>query len=168
MISKFLKMAPVLLIVGLFFGCGDDDTPAEAMSVKFNATIEGENLRSDDVVASLSSEGKVLTIVGTDDTGGQTITIRVGSDTEAAPLVMEQSYDVTDESLPVFIRYTTGGQTFQTSVDTSGMININSFDPINDIFVFGAFRGELVNNSNPSEGITISNGAFNGVELITQ
>lgn len=168
MISKILKVTVVVFALGLFTSCNsDDEGPAEAPSVKFSATVSGDNIRTDNATAVLSNEGKLLTIIGISETGSQTITLTIGSNADDAPLVMEQSYNTADEVLPASIRLTSGGQTFVTNVDTTGAINLNSFDLVAN-FVFGSFNGELGNTAIPSETISIANGAVTGIEIEVQ
>lgn len=167
MISKIFKITFVVLVFGLFTSCGDDDTPAEAPNVKFRATVNGESFRTDNTTATLTNEGKVITIVGVSETGNQTITIRVGSTEEDAPLIMSQAYNTASEEIPASIRYSFGTENFQTNLETTGVITLNSFD-LDPNFIFGSFSGELANTMIPTESIMISNGALTGVTFTVQ
>lgn len=163
--NTFLKYTFLFFAFVLVASCSsDDDGPAEAPPVKFRASIGGQNVRTDNVNATLSNNGARLTIVVPSDTG--IITLSVGSNEADAPEITTETY-VVDEAGSFEATVNAGAVIFSSNPDLGGAITITEIN-LEEMTVFGSFTATLANTIDIEDTIEVTNGALFNVNFTVQ
>ena len=163
--NAFLKCTFLVLTLLVVASCSsDDDGPAEAAPVKFRALINGQNVRTDNVTATLSNDGKLLSVVAPTDLGSLTITI--GSNAADAPEIGVQTYTI-DDSGNAQIRINSLDVIYSSTPELGGAITISEINS-QELTVFGSFSATVVNPTDSNDSVTITNGALFNVNYTVQ
>lgn len=163
--KTFLKISMLFFALVLVTSCSsDDDGPAEAAPVKFRALIGGENVRTDNVTATLSNNGGRLSINVATDLGPLTMTI--GSSAVDAPVVAVQTYAI-DETGTFQVAINSLDANYISSPELGGSITISEIN-MEEMTVFGSFGAIIANTLDDTDTITITNGALFNVNFTVQ
>ncbi|WP_299214529.1 DUF6252 family protein [uncultured Dokdonia sp.] len=155
--KTFLKISILFFALVFVTSCSsDDDGPTEAATVKFRATVGGQNLRTDNVSGVLSNNGGRLTVAAVTDFGS--ITISVGSGDVDAPAVTNQTY-VINNTGTAGITLNSGGAIYTSNADLGGEIIITNID-LTENTVFGSFNTTLVNTLDSEDTLTVTNSSL--------
>ena len=163
--NAFLKFGMLLFAFVVVMGCSsDDDGPAEAPPVKFRALVGGQNVRTDNVTATLSNNGRMLSITAPTDLGPLIMTI--GSNAPDAPEIAVETYAI-DDTGNVNVRIIAPDFVYTSSPELGGSITISELNT-QEMTVFGSFGAIVVNPGDPDDTIAITNGALFNVNYTVQ
>ncbi|WP_299675657.1 DUF6252 family protein [uncultured Dokdonia sp.] len=163
--NAFFKCTLLLFAFVLVASCSSDDSgPAEAPPVKLRASVNGTNIRTDNVTATLSNNGRRLSIVAPTELGQLVITI--GSNDPDAPEITAQTYLV-DDTGNVEIRISSADSNFTSTPELGGGVTISEINT-QEMTLFGSFAGTIVSASDSDSILSITNGALFNVNFIVQ
>jgi hypothetical protein len=163
--KTFLKISFLFFALVFVTSCGsDDDGPAEAAPVKFRASIAGQNVRTDNVNATLSNNGGRLSITAVTDFGPVTITL--GSVIPDAPAITVQTY-IIDDTGNAEIRISSLDVNYSSNAELGGAITISEIN-MTEMTVFGSFSATIVNSLDSTDTIAITNGTLFNVNFTVQ
>lgn len=169
MVSRMIGMVVVMVLSVSILSCSSDDNSdgdngggSDGLSV----SVDGSDFSTETVVAILTNEGRLLTIIGTDINSGESVTISVGSLSDDASLVGEGTFIPATGEDNTSLGYGDGSGTTLLSVDDSGSIDITDFDG-GDQVVSGTFSGDL-SNFITGDMVTFSDGTFNNISFTVQ
>jgi len=155
--NAFLKCSFLFFALVFVASCSSDDSgPEEAAPVAFRASIAGQNVRTDNVNATLSNGGRQLTIVAPTDFGALTITL--GTNAPDSPFVTNRTYQI-DDTGNASIRISSLDANFSSNAELGGSITISEFNT-QEMTIFGSFSATVVNSIDSSDTLSITNGAL--------